>query len=184
MTSCDRSSDRRRGLSYPVGMACHRIIALFAVIMASLALGVAFSLEWWAHRPPCALCLVERWPYRIAIALGVIALFLPPRPALVLCGLAALSFCVAAGAGLLHAGVEWHFWPSPLPECAAPRFSSQLSITDMLAHMPTRPDKPCDEPTYLIPGFPVSMAFANCLYALAMAIIMMKMLLALKPDRA
>jgi disulfide bond formation protein DsbB len=35
--------------------------------------------------------------------------------------------------------------------------------------MPARPSKPCDEPTFLIPGLPISMAAMNLLYALAFA---------------
>jgi disulfide bond formation protein DsbB len=65
--------------------------------------------------------------------------------------------------------VEQRYWPSPLPECAAPRLSSG-SIAQRLAQMPARPAKPCEDATYLIPGLPVSMAAMNLLYALAFAI--------------
>ena len=34
--------------------------------------------------------------------------------------------------------------------------------------MPVRPAKPCDDPTYLIPFLPISMAAMNLLYALAL----------------
>ena len=36
----------------------------------------------------------------------------------------------------------------------------------MLKAMAAKPDKPCDAPTYLIPGLPVTMAQLNLLYAL------------------
>jgi disulfide bond formation protein DsbB len=32
-----------------------------------------------------------------------------------------------------------------------------------------RPNKPCDEPAYLIPGLPLSMAQMNLIYALGLA---------------
>jgi disulfide bond formation protein DsbB len=51
-----------------------------------------------------------------------------------------------------------------LPECAAPRFSGG-SIAQRLAAMPARPAKPCDAPTFLIPGLPVSMAAMNLVFA-------------------
>jgi disulfide bond formation protein DsbB len=38
--------------------------------------------------------------------------------------------------------------------------------------MPSRPAKPCDDPTFLIPGLPVSMAAMNLLYALAFALML------------
>ena len=68
----------------------------------------------------------------------------------------------------MHIGVEQGWWPSPLPECAAPSFGGG-SIAERLARMPLRPAKPCDDPTYLIPVLPVSMAAMNLLYALALA---------------
>jgi disulfide bond formation protein DsbB len=37
--------------------------------------------------------------------------------------------------------------------------------------MPARPAKPCEDPTYLIPGLPISMAALNLLYALAFVIV-------------
>ena len=39
------------------------------------------------------------------------------------------------------------------------------SMAERLARMPSRPAKPCDEPTYLIPGLPLSMATMNMLFA-------------------
>jgi disulfide bond formation protein DsbB len=38
--------------------------------------------------------------------------------------------------------------------------------------MPLRPSKPCDAPTFLVPGIPLSMAAMNLLYALAFAAIL------------
>jgi disulfide bond formation protein DsbB len=65
--------------------------------------------------------------------------------------------------------VEQRVWSSPLPECAAPRFSGG-SIAARLAQMPARPAKPCEDATYLVPGLPVSMAAMNLLFALAFAL--------------
>jgi disulfide bond formation protein DsbB len=39
------------------------------------------------------------------------------------------------------------------------------SIAERLAHMPAAPAKPCDDPTYLIHGLPLSMAGMNLLLA-------------------
>jgi disulfide bond formation protein DsbB len=141
-----------------------RQVAGMALAMAGGALAAAFVAEWYLHLVPCALCLVERWPYRVSIGLALLALVLPRRLWLVL---AVAALMVAAGLGLVHVGVEQGWWPSPLPECAAPHLSG--SIADRLAAMPDRPSKPCDEPTFLIPGLPLSMASMNMLYALLCA---------------
>ena len=157
----------------------HRPAALFAVAAGAAALGVALGSERWADLVPCALCLLERWPYRIVIGLGVLALVLPRRAGRAVLALAVLAFLAGAVLGGVHVGVEWGLWPSPLPECAAPHFVPG-TIAQRLAAMPARPSKPCDSPTYLIPWVPVSMAAMNLLYALAGAAI----LAALLPGRA
>jgi disulfide bond formation protein DsbB len=143
-----------------------RVVLALSALAAAAALGTAFATEWWGGLVPCALCLLERWPYRVAIALGVVGLVLP-RPWARLAGwLVLLAMLVAAGLAFVHVGVELKYWPSPLPECAAPHFASG-SIAQRLASMPLRPSKPCDDPTYLIPALPVSMAQMNLLFALA-----------------
>ena len=71
----------------------------------------------------------------------------------------------------VHVGVELHYWPSPLPECMAPRFSGG-TVAQRLAQLPARPAKPCEDAAYLIPGLPVSMAAMNLLYALGFAVVL------------
>jgi disulfide bond formation protein DsbB len=145
-----------------------RIMALLAALAAGLALGIALISEYWGGLVPCALCLWERWPYRIAIVLGFLGALLPERLARWVLWLLVVSAVVAAFLAAVHVGVEWKLWPSPLPECAAPDLGG-LSLAERLARMPARPAKPCDEPTYLIPFLPVSMAMMNFLYAVVFA---------------
>ena len=145
-----------------------RLALALSTLAAAAALGTAFASEWWGGLVPCALCLVERWPYRVAIGLGLLGLVLP-RPLARLAGwLLVLAVLAGAAAALVHVGVERGAWPSPLPECAAPRFSGGI-IAERLAHMPARPSKACEDPTYLIPGLPVSMAAMNLIFALAVS---------------
>jgi disulfide bond formation protein DsbB len=143
-----------------------RIALAAAAIAAALALGVAFAAEWWDGLVPCAMCLVERWPYRVAIALALVGLVLPrqaARAALVLVLLTGLASVAAAGT---HVGVEFGWWPSPLPECAAPHFE-QGSIAERLRSMPARPSKSCEDPVYPVEAVPISFAQLNLLYAIA-----------------
>jgi disulfide bond formation protein DsbB len=142
-----------------------RTLAVLAALAASAALAFAYALEIWDELPPCALCLVERWPYRIVIVLGLLAAIAPARLIRFLLTLAVLCLLADAAVAAVHVGVELGWWPSPLPECAAPHLSG-ISIAERLASMPARPAKPCDEPTFLIPGLPLSLAAMNMLYAL------------------
>ena len=147
-----------------------RIVCLICAIAASAALGIALASEYWGGLVPCALCLWERVPYRWAIGLSAVGFVLPGnfqlRRWMLL--LVLLAVMAAAGLAFVHVGVELGYWPSPLPECAA-RAIDFSSIAERLAAMPARPAKPCDEPTYLIPGLPLSMAAMNLLFALAFA---------------
>ena len=160
----------RKNAGTPKGMMRPRTcsVALLATLAAGTALAVAFALEWWGGLAPCALCLWERWPYRVVIALGLIAMLLPRRAARLVLAALLLTVLAAAALSLVHVGVEQGLWPSPLPECAAPHIGG-ASIAERLASMPARPSKPCDEPTFLIPGLPLSMAAMNMLFALAFA---------------
>jgi disulfide bond formation protein DsbB len=148
-----------------------RGIALLSALAAAFGLGLALASERWEGLVPCALCLLERWPYRVAIALGLLACVVPYRWARVLLVLLVLSMLVSTALAVVHVGVEQRWWPSPLPECAAPRLTGG-TIAERLAQMPTRPAKPCEDPAYLIPGLPISMATMNLLYALAFTMLL------------
>jgi disulfide bond formation protein DsbB len=145
-----------------------RVALLLCAVASLAALGVALGSEWYGGLVPCALCLVERWPYRIAAVLALLGILAPPRYGrwvLVICALVLLG---AVASGFVHVGVEFGWWPSPLPECMAPNLSG-MSMAERLAHMPAKPSKPCDEPTYLIAWLPMSMAEMNVIYALVLA---------------
>jgi disulfide bond formation protein DsbB len=148
-----------------------RGIALASSLAAALALGIAVASEKWGGLVPCALCMLERWPYRVAIVLGLVASIVPPPWARALLVLVVLSMLVSVALAVVHVGVEQHYWPSPLPECAAPTFTGG-SIAERLAQMPARPAKPCEDAVYLIPGLLISMAAMNLLYALAFAVLL------------
>lgn len=139
-----------------------------SALLAGGALFWAMASEWWGGLVPCALCLVGRWPYRVAIAFAVLGLVVPRRLA-GWCGAGVVAAMLGgAGIGVVHVGVEAKWWPSPLPGCVA-RFSPGGSIAEQMARLPDRPAKPCDEPAYLIPAVPVSMAAMNLIFSLGLA---------------
>jgi len=139
-----------------------RAAGAVTAIFALAALGVAYFAQDVLLLVPCELCLWERWPYRAVVALGVLAALLPRRAARVVLGLAALALLGDVGIAGLHVGVEWHWWNSPLPECNG--------ILVPGAPLPATPARPCDEPVFLIPHVPVSMAAMDLLFALAFAL--------------
>ncbi|GAP23152.1 disulfide bond formation protein B [Gluconobacter frateurii NBRC 101659] len=146
-----------------------RILGGLFVLAGLAALGIAWFAEHRLLLAPCELCLWERRPWRVLIAIGVLTLAVPRRYARysVLAGLVCVA--VSIGLAVLHAGVEHKFWPSPAPECRAPVFHGG-SFKDWMASMPSRPNKPCDSADYLF-GLPVSMTELGGLYAVAVFVL-------------
>ena len=91
-----------------------------------------------------------------------------PRGRRVLGGLAILAVLASGAVAAFHIGVEQGWWPSPLAGCQVPRATGGGSVDDMLRSLAPAPSKPCDAPTYLVPGLPLSMAAMNLLYALGL----------------
>ena len=149
------------------------VLAALSLVVALVALGGAHGSEDFGGLVPCALCLLERWPWRFALVFAFAALVPFRRGVSLRPILWGVVLCMAASVALagVHVGVEHGWWPSPLPECAAPNLGSG-SIAERFARMPSRPAKPCDDPTYLLPGIPVSMAALNGLASLAFGLFL------------
>jgi disulfide bond formation protein DsbB len=152
-------------------VANHRETALAAAGTAACAipLAVALGSERFLGLIPCAFCLLERKPYYVGVIVGLVALLLPRRPARALLWVVVALLVVAAVASFVHVGVQWHWWPDPLPECRAPDFSG-MTMAERLAAMPARPAKLCEDPDYLIPAIPISFPEMGVLYALAVCV--------------
>jgi disulfide bond formation protein DsbB len=90
-----------------------RRTALLIGVAAAATIGGALVFEHGLGLTPCKLCLVQRNPYYLAMALAAGATLLPVRPARLVLVLVGLVFLVSAGLGLYHAGVEWGFWLGP-----------------------------------------------------------------------
>jgi disulfide bond formation protein DsbB len=147
-----------------------RVIGALALAVAGSALGLAVASEYWGGLLPCSLCLMERWPYRIAMLSGALAV-VAPRPAIrPLLWLIVLVMLANVGLAAVHVGVEQHLWQNPINECAAPHLGGTL--LDRLLQLSSRPPMPCDRGTYLIPFVPLSMAAMNALYAAGCAVLL------------
>jgi disulfide bond formation protein DsbB len=132
-------------------------MASFVLLLAALALAVAFGAQYGFGMVPCELCLWERWPYRVVIVLAAAALFMPPALRRLLLWASTVTLLLGAAIAFLHVGVEQQWWPSPLPECNASNLFTG-SVSSLIARLPATPAKPCDAPIFLIPGLPLSFA--------------------------
>ena len=163
----------------PRRVRTERRAALLAVLCGAAALAVAWFAEHVLSMAPCALCLLERWPYRVLAVIGVLAMLAPPRAARMLLVLCAVPLLASVGLALTHVGVEQGWWPDPWPACMAPHFHGG-SIAERLASMPRLPSKPCDSPNRLFAILPLSMASLDLIYAV---LISAAIALAARPRR-
>jgi disulfide bond formation protein DsbB len=144
----------------------NRLAGVLTAVVALAALGVACFAQYVLLLTPCELCLWERWPYRIVALLGVLGMLGRPRTTRLFLGAAGLVMLADVFIAGLHVGVEFNWWPSPLPEC-----NGELTPG---AALPMLPATPCDRPVYLIHGLPISMAqmdmFAAALFAVLLLV--------------
>jgi disulfide bond formation protein DsbB len=157
--------------------------ALLVALLSAAAPLMAMASERFAGLAPCALCLWQRWPYWVAAAIALAAAFLPTGARRWALRLAALAVLVSGAIAVLHVGVEFGWWPSPLPACQAAGAGGAMTVEELMRSLSPVANKPCDEPAYLIPGLPVSMAQMNLLYALGLAILALR-LAGRRADRA
>jgi disulfide bond formation protein DsbB len=145
--------------------AVRRLVGLAVALAGLVALGIAYAAQTWLLADPCPLCLVERWPYRAVVLLGLAAAVIGGLPARFILALAVAALFGDAAIAFVHVGVEYHWWNSPMPECSG--------ILRKGAPLPALPAKPCDVGTYLIPHLPVSMALMNFVYAAFLGLLLL-----------
>jgi len=145
-----------------------RLDPLLLLVASGLVVGAALLSEYVGGLVPCELCLAERWPYYILLALnlgGVLAG--NPRVTRIVLGLSALVFLVSAGLGAYHVGVEQHWIAGPTA-CTGGDTAGAKSIEDLqkllLQQQPVR----CDEVQWSLVG--ISLAGWNFLISLALLV--------------
>ncbi|WP_297492917.1 disulfide bond formation protein B [Acidocella sp.] len=143
----------------------HRLAGVLTAVAALAALGVAYFAQYVLRLTPCELCLLERWPYRIVIVLGLLGTLARPRTTRIILGMAGLVMLADVLIAGLHVGVEFNWWPSPLPECNGELIPG--------AALPMTPATPCDRPVDLIHGLPISMAQMDFCAAVLFSILLL-----------
>jgi disulfide bond formation protein DsbB len=138
---------------------------IFVLAVSAAVLGGALLSQYWGGLAPCELCLLQRWPWGIAIAISLIATVIEDRPALSWVALVlAVVFAVGSGLAFYHVGVEqrWFSGPSACTGAATAADTLEALKARILGQMPVR----CDEPAWSLWG--ISLAGWNLLASLVM----------------
>lgn len=137
------------------------LILLAASGSAVLMLG-ALGFQHLGGMAPCKLCIWQRWPHVIAIALGVVALFVLPR---VLSFAGLLAALTTAALGGYHTGVERGWWEGP-SSCSSSG-TSGVSADALFEQIMAAPLVRCDQVPWEMLG--LSMASWNIVVSLGLA---------------
>ena len=154
---------RRRPHAQIESMASILILGGVLPLSAALLGQYAFGLF------PCHFCLLQRYPYLVAIAAGAASLFLPhmARGWKLLVVLGAVSFFTTAALGAYHTGIE-RGWVDYTGGCVADT-SASGSIDDLRQQIMNAPSVSCADATTLLAG--LSMASWNVIFALSMLLL-------------
>jgi disulfide bond formation protein DsbB len=132
-----------------------------------LVLGAALLSQYWGGLYPGELCLLERWPWWIAIAIAAASWLIGARLALPIpATLLALVFLAGAGIAFYHVGVEQHWFAGP-SACTASG-AAATSVDALRAQLIGKQPVMCDQVQWSL--FGISLAGWNLLASLAMAV--------------
>ena len=140
------------------------------ILMAAscVILGSAFVAEGVFDLRPCALCLYQRWPYIVIIAICLASIALPSGSMgrAVLLGVAVLACATGAAIAAYHVGVEEFWWPGPsVCDSVVPLRGGDMEA--LRQELMTTPLVRCDVVQWRL--FGLSMAGYNMLASLGLA---------------
>ena len=127
-----------------------------ALAVPGLAMVGALGSQYIGHLYPCEMCHWQRWPHEAAIALAILAFFLPRDPRRSLIGLAAVAILISGVIGVFHAGVEYKWWEG-FTTCS--RSGGAVSLESIMAAPLIR----CDQTQWAFHG--ISLAGFNAIWS-------------------
>lgn len=139
--------------------------ALALLVPAGL-IGGALVSEYGFGLFPCEMCMWQRWPHLVAIALGLLAFVRPLAARGPIIILATIAIAVSGLIGGFHAGVEYGWWEG-ITTCATTSGGSG----DPLADIMNAPLVRCDVAPWSL--FGISLAGWNFLLSVGGAILIL-----------
>jgi len=154
-------------------LSCPYAAFMFMGIIAALALIMALVAQYAFGLAPCNLCVIQRYPYGIVIALSAFGLLMAKksiRISVISMCLIGVTFLANSVIAFYHTGVEQKWWESFLQGCAVPKLSD--NIEEMMAQIKATTEVVrCDEIPWSDPIFNLSMANYNVLFCAGLGVI-------------
>lgn len=134
--------------------------------ISAFALAFALTAQYAFNMQPCVLCIYQRIPYAVVIALAIMGILatkaMGPRYGALNVALCGIAFLVNSGIAFYNVGVEQHWWVSG---CSTPTFAN-MSPEEALQAIRNAPLARCDEIAWSL--FGISMAGYNVLMCLVL----------------
>src|SRR5437016_8512685 len=90
------------------------VFTAFVLMASAVVLGGALLSQYWGGLAPCELCLLQRWPWGVAIVISLAAATIGSRSALPWVALVlAAVFAGGSAIAFYHVGVERHWFAGP-----------------------------------------------------------------------
>ena len=138
------------------GAQARQMAFVIALALPLVLIACVYIAQYGFGLPPCDMCWWQRYAHFAAIVLALAGWALRKSSAgSALIALAGLAIGVSAGIGLLHAGVEYHWWTGPTA-CSTTKLSG-----DALSAIMAAPLVRCDTAAWTL--FGVSLAGYNFL---------------------
>ncbi len=142
----------------------------------ALALPAALLAGAWGSQLigglfPCEMCLWQRWPHYAAVGLALAAFLLRGnRLGKILVAMAGFAILTSGIIGVVHAGVEYGWWPGFLPCSQA--FSR---VEDIMTEVMKAPLVSCNQPQWTFAN--ISLAGFNAIISLGGGVLVLQRLL-------
>jgi disulfide bond formation protein DsbB len=151
-----------------------RAFAGFVLTVSAVVLGAALLSQYWGGLAPCELCLMQRWPWGLAITISLVTVLVGGRGTLPwVAAILALVFAASTVFAFYHVGVEqkWFMGPSACTASTPGNSGAAMTLEQMKQQILGTAPVMCDRVQWSL--FGVSLAGWNVLASLIMAVISM-----------
>ena len=149
-----------------INVTWYKSIEIFLILAGAWALCFALYFEIINGYEPCHLCLLQRIPYVILMAMGLVGI-LRPRHILFWAGLTIAVLMFSSLLALYHIGVEQHWWASVV--VCENVLVTDISTEELVHSLLTNSAPACDRVDWSL--FGASMATYNLIYSAGLVAI-------------